>query len=167
MTILSALPDAVRFAVKQDLRQLLDLCRLMHAENGLFPLSEAKVAYELEASIRQESGVIGVIGVPGTPVAVAWLIAGCDWYTETPSISDRMVFVHPDHREGTTHANDLLAWTQALSDSLGPLLIGVLAPNRTAAKLRFYRRRFGEPAAFLFTYNLRRRDSDGPADRAA
>jgi hypothetical protein len=163
MTILKLAPTTVRFAVDADLRQLLDLCRLMHAENGLFPLSEAKVAHELEASIRQESGVIGVIGTPGTPVGAAWLIAGCDWYTETPSISDRLVFVHPDHREGTTHARDLLVWAQTLSDSLGPLLIGVLSGHRTAAKLRFYQRRFGAPRAYLFTYGL----SDREGRRAA
>jgi hypothetical protein len=155
MTTIPVLPPTVRFAVPQDGRQLLDLCRLMHAENGLFPLSEAKVISELESSMRQEGGIIGVIGTPGSPVGIAWLIIGADWYTETVSISDRMVFVHPDHREGTMHARDLLLWTQALSDcGLGPLLIGVLSGYRTAAKLRLYQRRFGPPAAYLFTYGL-------------
>lgn len=154
MTVLRSLSPTVRFAVDQDARQLLEMCRLMHAENGLFPLSEAKVAYEIEDSIRQQNGVIGVIGAVGAPVAVAWMIAGADWYTESVSISDRMVFVHPDHREGTTHFRDLLAWARAMSDSLGPLLIGVLSDRRIAAKLRIYQRHFGAPRAFLFTYGL-------------
>ena len=163
MTTLSVVPQVVRFAVPQDMRQLLDLCRLMHAENGLFPLSEAKVLHELESSTRQESGIIGVIGTPGSPVGIAWLIAGCAWYTETPSISDRMVFVHPDHREGTHHFRDLMEWAQAMSDSTGPLLIGVLSGYRTAAKLRLYQRHFGAPKAYLFTYGLRDWRPDGEA----
>ena len=91
------------------------------------------------------------------------MIAGADWYTETPSISDRMLFVHPNHREGTTHARDLLAWTQALSDRLGPLLIGVTTTHRAAAKIRFYQRLFGAPRAYLFTYGLRDLDRSAAA----
>jgi hypothetical protein len=165
MTILSEPSGVVRFAVDRDARQLLDLCRLMHAENGLFPLSEAKVEHELRSSIQQDGGVIGVIGAPGSPVGAAWLIAGCDWYTETPSINDRMVYVHPDHREGTTHARDLLIWARSLSDQLGPLLIGVLSCHRAAAKVRFYQRLFGPPRAFLFTYGLDAGSGDRPEVR--
>jgi hypothetical protein len=150
------MPDMVRFAVPQDARQLLDLVRLVHAESGLFPLSEAKVRHEIDGSIRQETGVIGVIGAPGSPVGAAWLVGGADWYTETPALVERFIFVHPDHREGTRHAYDLLAWAQGLSDRCGPLLIGVMSSRqRGAAKLRFYRRRFGEPTGFYFAYGLK------------
>lgn len=151
------LPDVVRFALPQDARQLLELTRLVHAENGLFPLSEAKVKHEIEGAIRQETGVIGVIGVPGAPLGAAWLTGGTEWYTETPALLERYIFVHPDHRDGTRYAHDLLSWAQALSDRCAPLLIGVISTRRAAAKLRFYRRRFGEPAGFYFAYGFENR----------
>ena len=154
MTSLSIVPQVVRFAVPQDARQILDLVRLVHAESGIFPLSEAKVLHEIDAAIRQESGVIGVIGAPGSPVGAAWLVGGTEWYTETPAFIERFVFVHPDHRDGTRYAGDLVDWTTSLSDRFGPLLIGVLNKHRAAAKLRWYQRKFGTPAGFYFTYNL-------------
>lgn len=165
MTTLHLVPNPIRFAVPQDARQLLDLTRLVHAESGIFPLSEAKVMHEIEASIRQQNGVIGVIGAVGAPVGAAWLIAIEEWYTEAPAIVERYVFVHPDHRN-STHARDLLEWAKAMSDRLGPLLIGVINNNtRAPAKLRFYRSRFGEPTGFFFAYNLR--GLEVPGDRGA
>jgi hypothetical protein len=65
-----------------------------------------------------------------------------------------MLFVHPDHRHGTYHHRDLMVWAKALSDRLGPLLIGVTSSNRVAPKLRLYQRSFGAPVAHLFAYGL-------------
>jgi hypothetical protein len=44
-----------------------------------------------------------------------------------------------------------------------PLLIGVLSNSRTEAKIRLYKRHFGEPAGAYFLYNARTGEAVGGA----
>jgi len=139
--------NVVRLATPDDAEQLWELCQVMHQEHSFhaFPLSEERVRTELEASINRQDGLIGVIGSEAVEAA-AWLWYGpADWYTDVQALSERMVCVHPAYRRGTFHIRNILAWIDAATEHIGPMVVGVISNKRTSAKVRLYRRRFGEP----------------------
>lgn len=148
-----ALPP-VRYAVPEDEDALFDLCSLVHREIALFPMSPRKTREELRVAILKQRGLIGVVETPDRkPAGMAWLAQYQEWYSDRICISERFIFVHPDHRDGTPHAVHLLDWVKCISETLRhPLVIGFLSGERTAAKLRFYRKRFGEPVGYFFAH---------------
>ena len=60
-----AVPSRVRFAERCDIDQILFLCKELHAENGLFEMSEDRVREVLMTHFDRTGGLIGVIGQPG------------------------------------------------------------------------------------------------------
>src|SRR5690348_3529822 len=143
--------NVVRLARPSDFDQLFEICKIMHEEHSYhtFPFSDEKVKAELESSIALNDGIIGIIG-EDVIEACAWLYYGqADWYTEASCLSERMLIVHPQFRRGTFHIRNLLAWVNATVEHFGTLVVGVISNNRTAAKVRLYRRRFGEPSGVI------------------
>ena len=145
---LNAPENMVRLARPADSDQLWELARIMHTEHAYhaFPLSERRVRAELETSISRQDGMIGVIG-DDVLEGAAWLSYGnADWYTEVRTLAERMVIVHPAFRRGIVRIKSLLAWIDCAQAHIGPMVVGVISNDRTDAKVRLYRRRFGEPA---------------------
>lgn len=141
----------VRFAELCDLDQILFLCREMHAENGLFAISEDKVHEMVMTHFNRTGGLIGVIGEPGALEAVIGLrISQASWYTDEVVLEDFMTFVLPEFRR-STNAQDLIEFSKKCAKVIGiPLLTGVVSNSRTAAKVNLYRRKFGDPAGAYF-----------------
>lgn len=52
----------VRFAERCDYDQVLFLCRELHEENGLFEMSDEKIAHVIDNHFNRSGGIIGVIG---------------------------------------------------------------------------------------------------------
>lgn len=149
-------PPPVRLAVPEDEDALFDLCWMVHQENALFPPSPRRAREELRQAILRQKAQIGVVGPVRQPVGMAWLVQHQEWYTDQVCIHERFVFVHPDHRDGTNHATDLLDWTRHIASTLQfPLVIGFLSNIRTAAKLRLYRQQFGDPVGYYFIHGQR------------
>ena len=78
-------------------------------------------------------------------------------YKSSLSAFTDMYFIHPDYRSAKGgRARRLCEFSKQAADSLGiPLIIGVLSNNRTEAKVRLYKRQFGEPSGAFFLYNAR------------
>jgi hypothetical protein len=54
----------------------------------------------------------------------------------------------------STNSNDLIAWAKAMSIHFSlPLMAGVVSNQRTQAKIRHFRRAFGEPVGAFFLFN--------------
>lgn len=156
-------PSVVRPAVPADEDEAWRLCRLHHAENGLFSLSERKVQAMLGRIFHPKKitrddtgprGLMGVIGPVGALEGAIMLVLGSTWYTEEVTLDDCMNFVDPAHRR-SDHAKALIAYSKHLVDQVRighpdfKMIIGVLSTERTAAKVRLYSRQLDLVGAFF------------------
>jgi hypothetical protein len=140
----------VRLAKPQDEDEIFAICKLLHSENGLFPMSEEAVRGRIRECTEQRGGIIGVIGVPGQIEAIICLILNKFWYTDAWSLDEQFAYVLPNHRR-SSNAKELIVFGKACAEQIGlPLVIGVLSNERTEAKVRLYERQLGAPAGAFF-----------------
>lgn len=156
MTLQTGDPSRVRLADKRDEEELFGICRLLHQENGEFPLNEKKVrevlARALSGPAKDRRGLVGVIGAHGSIQGSIYLEVGSPWYSDSIRLCELWNFVLPQYRS-STNSKDLIAYAKMLSDASGyPLMIGVLSNQRTEAKVRHYKQQLGSPAGAFFLY---------------
>lgn len=148
----------VRIGVPADEEPMMVLLRQMHAENGMSPWDEAKVLDILRRGLWRNYALIGVIHGPKEIEASIGIFSGTMWYSSEQHLEDLWSFVHPDHRRTATgkdsHAKKLLDFAKVASNELNrPLLMGIINTEQTAAKIRLYRRCFGDPFGAMFMIN--------------
>lgn len=129
----------VRRAGIHEIGAIIDLLIAMHVENGLFSLSEAKMARQVRQLVLQGScyAVLDgdrIVGIVGLDVATPW-------YSDERHVGDYFLFIHPDYR--STDAGDLLieagdAWA---AERGMKYLSGPVTPDRPEVKMRWYRSR--------------------------
>jgi hypothetical protein len=142
----------VRLAAPEDAAAIFDLCVMLHAENGLFPLSERKVRAMIDRAFNKEGAIIGVIGEIGKPVASIYLGLSQTVYSDSWALFEEFNFVAPEHRR-TDYSKQLIAFAKSCSDKMQlPLLTGILSNQRTEAKVRLYERQLDKAGAY-FVYN--------------
>jgi hypothetical protein len=141
----------VRMAKPEDEDEIFAICKLLHEENGIFPMSDTKVRARIHECLYQRGGIMGVVGKPGQIEAVICLsLAQGAWYTDAYSLDEHFAFVLPNHRR-SENAKELIIFAKACANELGlPLQIGVLSNERTEAKVRLYQRQLGAPAGAFF-----------------
>lgn len=139
----------------------MELCRELHAENGLFTLDENKVREMLHKAFNQEGAIIGVIGGKGKLEALILMLISNFWYSSDRHLEELFVYVRPPFRETKdfetdnrfSRARQLTEFSKWCSDQSSlPLVIGVMSDTRTEGKIRLYRRYFGEPLGTFFFY---------------
>ena len=146
-------PGRVRIADRKDEEELMDMCRELHRENGIFPMNEDKVRAMLHKAFDRQGGIIGVIGELGKIEGIIYAMISTFWYSDTPHIEELFNFCRPQYRK-SNNAHDLIEFAKWCSDQSGmPLLIGVISNERTAAKVRLYQRRLNQPIGSFFLYN--------------
>lgn len=144
--------DEVRLAVPADEDKIIAMISLLHDENGLFPLSQAKVRTYMQRYFRREGALIGVIGPVGDPVGSIYLEIGQPYYSEAWYLNEAWNFVHPDHRR-SDYAKKLLSWAKSMSEQMKlPLMVGIVSNHRTEAKIRLYEKQLEKAGAF-FVWN--------------
>jgi hypothetical protein len=152
--------ETVRIATRNDEREILDLLHIMHAENGMMPLSEDCAREFFNRAFDKKGGMIGVIGETGDVRAMIYLLITRFWYTNENHLEECFNFVRPDMRK-SDHARTLIAFAQTCADSIKiPLVIGVLTNNRMEGKVRLYRRALGIPAGAFFVYGANWTEGD-------
>lgn len=140
----------VRLAKPEDEEEIFAICKSLHAENGIFPMSEPKVRERIRECLHQKGGIIGVIGKPGEIEALICLTIGCLWYTDAFSLDEHFNYVLPNHRK-SENAKELIIFAKACAEQLRlPLMIGILSNERTEAKVRLYQRQLGAPSGAFF-----------------
>lgn len=145
-------PSEVRFADPCDMPQLMDLCRLLHEENGWLKMSEDKVHRVLMSHYNRTGGLIGVIGTPDCLQGAVVLQMSSMWYSDEPILEELFSFVPPQFRR-STHAKALIEFAKNTAAQIGvPLLMGLISNERTEAKIDLYRRRLGKPAGAFFVH---------------
>lgn len=144
---------SVRIADASDEEEIMGLCRLLHAENGLFDMQESKVRDVLRMAFAKKGGMCGVIGKPGAIEAVIYLLISQFWYSGDWHLEELFSFVHPDHRR-SKNSDFLVEKAKEWSTTLNlPLVIGIVSNDRVLPKVRLYRKRLGNPSGAFFVYN--------------
>lgn len=152
-----------RLALPGDEAEIIMLVRMMHAESGLFSLSEDRVRETLSRAWNRKGSILAVIGSPGNIRAMLCVEFARSWYTDDDHLEEKFCWVHPDHRqsdyskllieEAKRYSDDISARSKARGGPLIPLLMGVLTSRRMAPKVRLYRRFFGIPVGAFFVHN--------------
>ena len=148
----------VRTGTPEDIYGMIDIAMAACTENGFVKPNLERLAQELWSALNLDNGLVGIIGEPGGVIEGAILLRiGKMWYADEPILEEKAVFIHPDFRAAKGgRASRLCEFSKAAADSLGmPLIIGVLSDQRTEAKVRMYRRKFGEPSGAFFLYKAR------------
>jgi hypothetical protein len=155
----------VRTADPRDFSEVCRLLLLAHAEAGMFPASNMKVAWHVDRFLRGPwgllpaattdgsgnvvvdngpRGVIGVIGQAGGPPrtleGLVMLGLGSYWYTDSAHIEEYILYVDPGHRS-FAHARRLIEWQKHQAGiNKVPLITGVLSNDDTARKCALHAR---------------------------
>jgi hypothetical protein len=153
---LSASPETlptVRLATPGDEEEIMAMCRRLHAENGLFALREDKVRGCLRKYYKRDGAIVGVIGSTGALEASTCLLFSEMYYTDEWHLAELWNFVDSDFRR-TRNAEALIEFGKRSAKQIGvPFITGIITNNRTAGKVRLYRRMLGYPAGAFFVFN--------------
>lgn len=147
----------VRTATPDDEDAIMEICRLLNTENGVFRMNEDLVRETVRASLYLYNGIIGVIGPKERIEGLVLLRVSQYWYSDDNFLEEKFVYVHPDYRAAKGgRARKLVEFAKKASEKLGmPLMIGILSNSRTDAKTRLYERQFGAPAGAFFLYGIK------------
>ena len=148
----------VRVGTPEDLDAFMECALMGHEENAFLVANPVKMVMDVWPALNQDHGIVGIIGEPGEPIEAAVLLRlGTMWYSDNPVVEEKAIFVRPEFRSAKGgRARKLCEFSKKVADSLGmPLIIGVLSNHRTEAKIRLYRRQFGEPAVAFFLYGAK------------
>lgn len=144
-------PSVVRLAKPEDEAAVFELCRILHKENGQFPMDDGLVRDALHKAFNKQGAILGLIGEQDKLEGMIYLSIDRYWYTRHPHLGEVFNFVHPDHRK-SDHAKALIEFAKACATPAAPLVIGVISNDRTEAKVRLYERRLGKSAGAFFIY---------------
>lgn len=152
-------PDCnVRVGTPEDLEGMMAIAMAAAHENGFVDPEPLRLLEHIYPALCLDRGVVGIIGEPGERIEGAILLRlGPTWYSDSPILDEKAIFVDPEFRAAKGgRAKRLAEFAKMYSEKLDiPLSIGVLSNARTAAKIRLYERIFGPPAGVYFLYNAR------------
>ena len=154
----------VRPAVPEDRPEIWQMCRELHAENGIFGFDEDCVNAMLDKHYQRTGGIIGVIGSTGRLEASCCLVFADIWHSKSDThIEEIWNYVKPAYRK-SHNVDALMEFSKAASLKIGvPLMAGVITNKHTAAKVRLYQRHYGTPAGAFFVYNAQWQNEHEPS----
>jgi hypothetical protein len=154
----------IRIGSVEDMDEMMDLALMGCAENAFVNPDPGLLATDMWSLLSKDSGIVGIVCKADGPIEGAILLStGKMWYSHDPVLEERAIFIHPDYRAAKVgRARKLCEFAKSVSDALGiPLIIGVLSNSRTEAKIRLYKRQFGEPAGAFFLYGAKTGEAGG------
>lgn len=131
------------------------MCKLLHEENGLFPMDEEKVRGTLKMAFERRGGTLGIIGKAGRIEAMIFMLFAQMWCTSSWHLEELFNYVRPEYRK-SNNAKLLIQFAKQCAEELHlPLIIGVISNTRTEQKIKLYERQFSKPSGAFFTYNTK------------
>lgn len=142
-------PSVIRIATGDEEEDIVRICKDLYAENGqYFALSEKRVRENLARAFNKKGAMLPAIGPKGSIEALGYVSIEQFAWSEDWHLSEWFNYVLPDRRR-SQHAKAMLLWEKGAADQMGIVLwIGVVSSHRLAAKLRLYRRIFGDGSSF-------------------
>lgn len=148
----AALADMVRVATPKDEEAVMEMCRHLHAENGLFSLDELKVRDCLHRCFNREGTIVGVIERGGVYEGSTCLAISDYYYTRDWHLAEFWTYVEPEYRR-SHNAEALIEFNIACSDRMKiPFITGIITNQQMAGKVRLYRRLLGYPSGAFFVH---------------
>jgi len=146
----------VRIATRADEPDLLELCRMYHAESSEGVFSEDKARDIMRRSFTPASNAPAIIGVAGEKRIEGSICVevATPALSDTPFLQILWHFVRPESRK-SPYGKDLLTFAKSLA-APAPIGIGLklqanaLVTQRTA---QMYNRALGEPRAQAWLYD--------------
>ena len=143
----------VRLAQPEDEENIIDLCKRLWKENGLFALSEEKVRATIRKYYTREGVIVGVIGNPGKLEACTCLQLSDFYYTNDWHLAELWNFVDEPYRK-SDNAEALIEFGKSCAIQMQmPFFTGIISNKRMAGKVRLYRRSLGYPTGAFFVFN--------------
>lgn len=143
----------VRIAQPSDEDDIINMCRRLHKENGLFSLNEFKVRDCIRRCFNHHGTIVGVIGKPGQLEASTCLMLTDFYYTDDQHLAELWNFVEEPYR-ASKNAQALIEFGMEWARKLGiPLFTGIITDKQMRAKVRLYRKMLGYPVGAFFLYN--------------
>jgi GNAT superfamily N-acetyltransferase len=140
----------VRIAVDEDINEIMEMGRELHAENGRLTLNEQKIYDVAMTAIRGDGAIMAVVGPIGRLEGMVCLTMAQFWYTDEYHLEEMFNYVRPQYRR-SENAKNLIKFSERLADKTNKyLMMGVFSDQRTMAKLRLYERQLGTPAGAVF-----------------
>lgn len=143
--------DGIRVAQPSDEDELVHvLMTELHAENGIMLPNADRVLGNIRVATRDKKGVIGIMsGDTGIEATIGLFIENW-WYTDTLTLNEKWCHVRKPFRR-SDRANRMIEFSKRMSEwfDLG-LFIGIISNEKTAAKVRLYRRRLPQYGAFFY-----------------
>ena len=91
-------PPIVRLASNAEEEEIMEMCREIHAENGLVSMAEDKVRAMLHKAFNKEGGIIGVIGKPGSLEAIIMIVMTSFWSSDDTHLEELFAYVRRPFR---------------------------------------------------------------------
>ena len=128
----------ISLATPENLEEVCDLLRVMHAENGVGRVNEDKARGVITKRI-QEGGCI-VARSHGRLVGTVAIYKDMWWYSDELAFFDQWFFVHPEHRSEGHAVRRLAALKQACRNTGVPLVLHVGTTVDALSKLKFFKK---------------------------
>ena len=151
---------AVTIALRQDEEEIMEQCRRLHKENGLFTLNDAKVRKYLRLCYARENAnatpvIVGVIKNKGRIEASTCLMVSDFYYTDDWHLAELWNFVDEPYRK-SHNAEALIEFGKVCSDKMKiPFFTGIITNKQMAGKVRLYRRLLGYPTGAFFIHGAK------------
>ncbi len=145
----------VRTGQPQDMPAVMAMAYEVAKENGIVQMDEQKVVQEFWPALNLDEGIVGIIGGRDAAEGFILLRVARQWYSSDPTLEERVAFVREAYRsKNAGNARKLCEFAKRTAETLRlPLTIGILSNQRTEAKVKLYRRVFGEPAGAFWLVN--------------
>lgn len=119
---------------------VMELCRQLHTENGIFLMNDLKVQMMLDRAFNRQGGILAGIGEKGKLEGIIYLLLSSFWYTNDHHWEELFLYVAPPYRK-TRNAVELLKFAKWVADETPyPLFIGILSDSTTTRKEALYER---------------------------
>lgn len=153
--------DTVRLAGTDDIPDLFwFLMHGYHADEGWgmgWSVSPKKLLAHIQVCCSQQDGVAGIIDGHKGIIGSIGIEVYNPWYSDDDYLSQAWLYILPEHRMGTRHAEalfDFQDWYKAeMEKRLGHTLLlesAVTSKERLDAKMRLFRRRAGKQVGGVF-----------------
>jgi len=137
----------IREAGLADAAEILDLWKMLHEENGIFPWNEKKAALAVKSCIT--NGAVFVAEVDNKIVGMLGVDREQPVYSESECLVDRFGFVHPDYRKSRI-AVRLIRATLAFARELKMLVFFLLLTPKDTTRKAHLLARYMRPAGLVF-----------------
>lgn len=130
-----------RLVGREEVDDVMRLCRQLHGENGIFKMDDAKVLGMLNKAFDRQGGILAGIGPKGKLEGLLFLLLSSFWYSHDPHWEELFLYVDPTCRK-SRNAVELLNFAKWCTDESGfPLFIGILSEQSTFEKEKLYERK--------------------------